>query len=463
MLKRCCRWISLGCGIVARSRVRVRYCLKNGGRSRFLFGSFVGVLLCSIALLYAQTNPQERGVVDTAQPAAQNQKHGAYYALVIGIGNYEQEPVLKTPVNDAKEVAGVLKDQYGFDIRTLLDKDATRDQIFQALDHYRTSLGEDDNLLIYFGGHGLYKADLDQAYWAPVDAGKDSYAHWITATDITSEARAIPARHVLIISDSCYSGMLTREARGPDATRKGSGSDATSEDRSKYLDQMRGRKSRNVMSSGADEPVLDGDAPGHFSTHSVFANVLLESLDDNRQNQFTGQELFVVVQQLVGGRSGQIPQYSLIRNSSDAGGDFIFSRNGKVAEHSSDDNDGHGKPFVRQVNSEREAVYAALDRYALAFSSMDIKQLKQAWPSMTKVQENETKRAWKLPGLKAVIVQVRNRDTIKIESSSAVIDADQWMVYTFSGTQQPPQTNSVEIQLAKNVQGVWFVDGVKGR
>jgi len=433
----------------------VRCCLKNSGRSRFLFGSFVGVLLCSIALLHSQTNPQERGVVDTAQPTAQNQKHGAYYALVIGIGNYEQEPTLKTPVNDAKEIAGVLKDQYGFDTRTLLDKDATRDQILNALAHYRTSLSEDDNLLIYFGGHGLFDKLLDQAYWAPVDAGKDSYSHWITATDITSEARAIPARHVLIISDSCYSGMLTREASGPDSN---------SGDRSKYLDQMVARKSRNVLSSGADEPVLDGDAPGHYSTHSVFANVLLRSLSDDRQNQFTGQELFVVVQQLVGGRSEQLPQYHSIRNSFDAGGDFVFSRKGTVAEHKpSDDNDDHGKPFVRQVNSEREAVYSALDRYALAFSSMDIKQLKQAWPSMTRTQESETKRAWNLPGLKAVIIQLRNRDAIKIESSSAVVDADQWMVYTFSGTQAPPQTNSVEIQLAKNTQGVWFVDGVKGR
>ena len=50
------------------------------------------------------------------------------------------------------------------------------------------------------------------AYLAPVDADTESYAHWIIAPDITAAARAIPSRHVLVIADSCYSGMLVERA-----------------------------------------------------------------------------------------------------------------------------------------------------------------------------------------------------------------------------------------------------------
>jgi hypothetical protein len=115
------------------------------------------------------------------------------------------------------------------------------------------------------------------------------------------------------------------------------------------------------------------------------------------------------------------------------------------------------------VSSEQEAIFAALDRYTSAFSSMDIQKLKQAWPSMTKKQEEETKRAWKQAGLKAVIVELRNRNALKIEGNSAAVTADEWLEYTFNGKQQPPQTNTLEIELAKNVQGTWLVSGVKGR
>jgi hypothetical protein len=173
-------------------------------------------------------------------------------------------------------------------------------------------------LLIYYAGHGHHDPDTDEAYWLPVDAQSDNNENWISADDITRDAKAIPSLHVLIISDSCYSGVLTRDA---DAA-------ITPRERGAYLDKMLKSKSRTLMSSGGDEPVADGGAAGH----SVFAGAVLDSLRQIEDNQFTAADLFQrFIQAGVAGRSGQVPQYSLIRNSDGGFGDFVFSRKADAA------------------------------------------------------------------------------------------------------------------------------------
>jgi len=129
--------------------------------------------------------------------------------------------------------------------------------------------------------------------------------------------RAIRARHVLIVSDSCYSGMLTRDAR-PNI-------DVPSE-HTAYVERMLRGKSRNVMSSGGKEPVADGDA-GANSGHSVFADALLQGLLHFDLDTFSADELFSqYVRVRVGGRSSQMPEYNIIRDSGYEDGDFVFFR-----------------------------------------------------------------------------------------------------------------------------------------
>jgi len=420
----------------------------------------MAALLCGLSLLWAQTNPQQRGVVsEGASSVLSERKSGNYYALIIGIDDYQHEPQLQTPINDAKDVAAVLHDQYGF--KTQLLPDATRDQIVEALDYYSRSLNENDSLLIYYAGHGFYDKARDQAYWAPVDAGKESYARWIIATEITSTIKAIPARHVLVISDSCYSGMLTR-----DVSRAAIGP----EERSVYLEKVLQKTSRYVMSSGGDEPVADGGCPGH----SVFACVLLRDLQQFPSKEFTAEELFVHVKESVGGRSRQTPTYNPIRDSGHDGGDFVFFRAGAGPPESaslpspspmapvSGMTGGGGTPPLPPPKADTDAITAALDNYEEAWASRDIKVLKRVWPSMSREQERAIKEGWNAPGLQAVRIQLRNR-TIEPSGNTAVVTTDQWSIYTWRGTQQPPQTNSVEILLAKGAQGEWLVSDVKSK
>ncbi len=269
-------------------------------------------LTCVSAFGQKPKPPVNREVKDTTAAPGSTLSAGSYYAVVIGNNDYRYLKKLQTAVHDATEVANLLQRSYGFAAPKLL-LDATRDDIFTALTEYRRSLPEDSNLLIYYAGHGHHDRDTDEAYWLPVDAQVDNPDHWISANDITTNIRAIPSKHVLIISDSCYSGVLTR---GADIAINPLERDA-------YLGKMLKSKSRNLMSSGGDEPVADIGTGGH----SVFANAILKSLGEMEDKQFTAADLFQrFIKRGVAGRSDQVPQYSFIRNSGDEFGDFVFSK-----------------------------------------------------------------------------------------------------------------------------------------
>jgi len=239
---------------------------------------------------------------------------GSAYALVIGIDRYSQFPQLHTAVGDAKAVEAVLRQKYGFHTQLLLDAAASRAGIMTALSSYRRTLSPDANLLIYYAGHGLHDHDSDKVYWLPVDAEPDNSANWLLTDDITGEIRAIPAWHILVVADSCYAGGMTRGAEVQ----------FNPTERTRFLEKQAAAKSRDLLSSGGNEPVSDtGGAGGH----SVFAAAFIEGLDQMQYDRFTAAELFsTYVRIVVAGNSEQTPEYNFIRNSGHDAGDFIFVR-----------------------------------------------------------------------------------------------------------------------------------------
>ncbi|MCH6578699.1 MAG: caspase family protein [Proteobacteria bacterium] len=235
---------------------------------------------------------------------------GAYHALVIGNNNYRELPKLKTAANDAKSVAKLLTDDYGFETKLLLD--ATRADIFTELGRLRAKLTPNDNLLIYYAGHGILDEIGQQGYWLPVDAQADIKANWVSNGDITTSLRAIRAKHVLVVADSCYSGTLVRAA--PINIK-------TSVARKRWIDRMTRKRARTALVSGGLEPVADSGREGH----SVFANAFMAALRAN-PDVMDGQALYDAIKRPVVLNADQTPQYSDIRRAGHDGGDFIFVR-----------------------------------------------------------------------------------------------------------------------------------------
>lgn len=239
---------------------------------------------------------------------------GNYYALVIGNNSYEYLKNLKTAENDATSVAKVLSDEYGFKTELLLN--GSRTDILGSLNRFRKTLTRDDNLLIYYAGHGHFDKETEKAYWLPVEAKSDDTTNWIIVDNITANIKKISANHILVVADSCYSGTLTRNT----AAKINS---TLSRDR--YLKRMFEKKSRTLMSSGGNEPVADGGGGGK---HSVFADIFIRALKEMNRPVFTADELFSEqsIKESVTGRSEQTPDYEYIRNSGHDHGDFIFTR-----------------------------------------------------------------------------------------------------------------------------------------
>ena len=232
---------------------------------------------------------------------------GDYHALVIGNNKYRFLPKLRTAKNDAQEVGHILKDNYGFSVNIVTD--ATRSDILLALESLRGEMTKRDNLLIYYAGHGYLDEEADEGYWLPVDAQSNSTLNWVSNSSITSTLKAIPAKHVLAVADSCYSGKL---ARGVHIVRK----------TRNYLSRISQKRARSVLCSGGLEPVIDSGGRGE---HSVFASCLIDALKENR-DIILGAELFSKIRRPIMLNADQTPEYSDIRKAGHAGGDFLFVR-----------------------------------------------------------------------------------------------------------------------------------------
>jgi len=240
---------------------------------------------------------------------------GKFYALVIGNDTYQAYPSLRSAVADATTVASLLKSRYGYETRLLTN--ANRFEILSALNDLREQLKEEDNLLVYYAGHG----ELDsgrQGYWLPVDAQTERPTSWISNRAVSDILTTMNAKHVLVIADSCYSGTMTRTSL---ATFGGSMAAETWAD---WVKTMVAGRSRTALTSGGVQPVHDA-ARGE---HSLFAGALIGALNDNNQ-LLTGQRLFREIASNMALKSAtaglqQVPEYAPIQFAGHEAGEFFF-------------------------------------------------------------------------------------------------------------------------------------------
>jgi len=237
---------------------------------------------------------------------------GKFYALMIGINDYQHINKLQNAVNDATVMDQVLREHYGFESTLLLDEQAGRDNIMKSLNDLRKKLTENDSLVIFYSGHGEFDKQTGTSYWLPVDAAADDNTKWLESRSISDQLKLISARHVLIIADSCFSGTMTRDAN-VELTGKLT--------RENYLNKLSEKASRVLIASGGNEPVTDAGGKGH----SIFSDVLIAALNQPFDTVFTAEELMTrQLKESVAGRTEQTPEYKVVRNSGHDGGDFIF-------------------------------------------------------------------------------------------------------------------------------------------
>jgi TPR repeat protein len=245
---------------------------------------------------------------------------GRYFAVVIGNNTYRdaQYPGLKSAVSDATAVSNLLQKRYGY--QTTLVLNASRLEMLTALSAMRDKMKPEDNLLVYYAGHG----ELNGAtgYWVPTDGAANNTKSWISNAAISDILNTMPAKHIMVVADSCYSGSMTGAAVPNLAA-------ATTPDKwNAYVKTMASGRSRTALTSGGVQPVPDSGS----GNHSYFARAFLNALQDNNR-LMEAQRLFREVSTSLALNSinsplPQNPQYAPIRYAGHESGDFFFMPKG---------------------------------------------------------------------------------------------------------------------------------------
>jgi uncharacterized caspase-like protein len=246
----------------------------------------------------------------------QDIEFGDYHALIIGNDNYATLPKLKTPINDAETIGEILTSKYGFQVTVL--RNGSRLEIFRALEKSLRQLDDNDNFLLYYAGHGELDTVNRRGYWLPVDADPGSRVKWIPNVEITDYLNIMTAKQILVIADTCYSGIMTR------STISSMEPGQSTEVRRNFLKRLTTQHARMVLSSGEEQPVLDIGGGGH----SVFAKVLIDVLKSNNE-VIEGFRLYQQITERVLYKSEvfgmpQVPQYSALIPAGHESGDFIL-------------------------------------------------------------------------------------------------------------------------------------------
>ncbi len=234
--------------------------------------------------------------------------------VVIGIDNYREWPTLRNAVGDAAGFAKVMREKQGFSsVGELLNEQASKHDILQLVeDDLRKQLTQDDDLVVFFAGHGTTRVDkvggkeVETGFIVPFDARPPEEEQWSDYIQVDQFLEAIgklPARHVLVLLDSCNSGF----ALGPTVN---SYRDAEV----RYQKDIGGHVSRKVISSARRNQLASDKGP--LPGHSLFTGALIDGIDTgsadlNGDGVITSSELGLYLQQQVGRAtaSSQTPDY----------------------------------------------------------------------------------------------------------------------------------------------------------
>jgi uncharacterized caspase-like protein len=182
--------------------------------------------------------------------------------FLIGINQYEHQTALSSCIKDITDFKNIMLDKFDFEennVYELKDERATSKNIQDAFRGYSTSLNSDDNLIVFFSGHGEYEEQHSRGYWIPFEAKE--YTQFISNTTILDLIDRVKCKHLILISDSCFSNSLLSTGQ------------------TKSTNEYFEKQSRWALTSAFYE-ARDADA----NTNTLFAEAIIEALSDTAKD-----------------------------------------------------------------------------------------------------------------------------------------------------------------------------------
>lgn len=278
---------------------------------------FAQLFLLSTGLASAADNKRGLALVANEKKLPESFKNTTYRALIIGNDNYQDQErrwkSLTTAISDARAVEKLLVNSYGFkDVEVL--ENATRRDVLHAFESLSKKVLPNDNILVYYAGHGFMESETSKGFWVPVDAKGTDNTTFLRNSTIRDELTTIASRakHTLLVSDSCFSGSLLR---------RGTRGISVNTDDAQYYKKVSNKKSVQIMAAGGLEYVDDNY---QSSDHSPFTYFFLNELKNNDRPMLTLSELSTNVEKAVANNVDQVPESGVLQGAGDELGEFIF-------------------------------------------------------------------------------------------------------------------------------------------
>lgn len=236
-------------------------------------------------------------------------------AIIIGIDDYTGVRRLETAVFDAEELARIMREQFQYEVHSLLDQDATLEklkQLIECFNNKKVPFGTDpeitdkDRILIYFAGHGIaFDAKENQegpvGYLIPQDATNNPNTY-LKMQDFHDALLKLPCRHLLVILDCCFSGAFYWSSINRDIVPK------VKVYKQVYDHYIKYRAWQVITSTSDKQTAVDSPPRGKVSVdskfHSPFAKHLFDALnkgaDLNDDGIITANDLYNFLRDKVG-------------------------------------------------------------------------------------------------------------------------------------------------------------------
>ncbi|MEZ4473856.1 MAG: caspase family protein [bacterium] len=264
---------------------------------------------------------------------------------MIGVDAYQGGVApLTTAVRDARGIARLLADAQGYQVTTLLDEQASRAALLQALEvELPARLGPDDRVLVYYAGHGaaLDGDDGPEGFLLPQDAQGDT-STLLPMARVAAALKALPCRHVLLVLDCCFAGAFRWSSMRSFAPRP------KVLYRRRYERFVSDRAAQVLTSAAANQKALDvfdgltiGQRPV-VAGHSPFAAALMAGLNGaadvagpsgEADGVITANELYQYVRDVVEGATeerGALQTPGLWPLPGHGRGEYVFHTDGPL-------------------------------------------------------------------------------------------------------------------------------------
>lgn len=145
------------------------------------------------------------------------------FVVAIGVGDYNDPklPKLRFTCKDAKDFSKAITSKKGLpyedvQVKILCDNEATRADIFEAMEWLKQESSPNDVCIFFFAGHGMCD-EKDRFYFMPYGCNTNKLYECFSASDFRNEAEDIHGKLIAFV-DACYSGALFEGGRSAATT-----------------------------------------------------------------------------------------------------------------------------------------------------------------------------------------------------------------------------------------------------